>query len=341
MGETHRLVSPARVFARPTADEIWLGPSQQAALSQLSRPAPIRVIVGPPSSGKTTLAQALRDAAPRELRRAALSRPEGRRGRRAREPAVERGPCALGSVGDRATQSAHGLHAATALAESAGLLLIDDAHISSPRRWRKSSGSCCSRSTRSLRSSWCWPVRHRSRSTGEPRAARLELGELARARRSRPPSRTICRLPRLAARPLRDAGSHDTDGDPNDRALERRALCRGRRAVPDVAVAAAAVEPGASGRARGAASGRNARGAPRRQARNRPTPRAPSRGSTRRRRGISLISRGGKIARAQSRSDSERSRPQRAQRRLPAEPVPRAATTPSSSARRKATTSWI
>jgi type II secretory pathway predicted ATPase ExeA len=43
------------VFARPTADHVWLGPSQQAALSQLSRPATIRAIVGPASSGKTTL----------------------------------------------------------------------------------------------------------------------------------------------------------------------------------------------------------------------------------------------------------------------------------------------
>jgi type II secretory pathway predicted ATPase ExeA len=43
------------VFARPTADEIWLGPAQQAALSQLSRSATIRLILGPPSSGKTTL----------------------------------------------------------------------------------------------------------------------------------------------------------------------------------------------------------------------------------------------------------------------------------------------
>ena len=59
MGETVRLVSPARVFARPTADEIWLGAAQQAALSQLSRPAHIRVIVGPGSSGKTTLLQYL------------------------------------------------------------------------------------------------------------------------------------------------------------------------------------------------------------------------------------------------------------------------------------------
>jgi hypothetical protein len=46
MGETRRHVSPATVFARPTADQIWLGPTQQAALSQLSRP---------PSSGKSTL----------------------------------------------------------------------------------------------------------------------------------------------------------------------------------------------------------------------------------------------------------------------------------------------
>lgn len=59
MGETHRVVSPARVFARPTADEIWLGAAQRAALSQLSRPAHIRVIVGPASSGKTTLLQYL------------------------------------------------------------------------------------------------------------------------------------------------------------------------------------------------------------------------------------------------------------------------------------------
>ena len=59
MGETNKLVSPARVFARPTADQIWLGPAQQAALSQLSRPAQIRVIIGPPSSGKSMLLQRL------------------------------------------------------------------------------------------------------------------------------------------------------------------------------------------------------------------------------------------------------------------------------------------
>ena len=55
MAEAHRQVSPARVFARPTADQIWLGPAQQAALSQFSRNARARLLIGPPSSGKTTL----------------------------------------------------------------------------------------------------------------------------------------------------------------------------------------------------------------------------------------------------------------------------------------------
>lgn len=55
MGETRRLVSPARVFARPTAEQIWLGPAQQSALSQLSPPARFRVLCGPASSGKSVL----------------------------------------------------------------------------------------------------------------------------------------------------------------------------------------------------------------------------------------------------------------------------------------------
>lgn len=49
--------SPAVVFARPTADQIWLGPAQEAALSQLSNPARLQLLVGPPSCGKTTLLQ--------------------------------------------------------------------------------------------------------------------------------------------------------------------------------------------------------------------------------------------------------------------------------------------
>lgn len=55
MAEARCLVSPARVFARPTADQIWLGPSQRAALSQLSRSARARLLVGPASSGKSTV----------------------------------------------------------------------------------------------------------------------------------------------------------------------------------------------------------------------------------------------------------------------------------------------
>src|SRR5215204_4954949 len=57
MGETHRRVSPARVFARPTADEIWLGAAHREALSQFSRSAQVRMVVGPSSSGKSTLLQ--------------------------------------------------------------------------------------------------------------------------------------------------------------------------------------------------------------------------------------------------------------------------------------------
>src|SRR5215467_1841532 len=55
MAEARCLVSPARVFARPTADQIWLGPAQQAALSQLSRATRVRLLIGPASSGKSTL----------------------------------------------------------------------------------------------------------------------------------------------------------------------------------------------------------------------------------------------------------------------------------------------
>jgi len=55
MAEARCLVSPARVFARPTADQIWLGPGQQAALSQLSRSIRMRLLIGPASCGKSTL----------------------------------------------------------------------------------------------------------------------------------------------------------------------------------------------------------------------------------------------------------------------------------------------
>jgi type II secretory pathway predicted ATPase ExeA len=55
MAEARIAVSPAKVFARPTADQLWLGPSQQAALSRLSGTARIRALLGPASCGKTTL----------------------------------------------------------------------------------------------------------------------------------------------------------------------------------------------------------------------------------------------------------------------------------------------
>jgi general secretion pathway protein A len=50
-----REVSPARIFARPTADDIWLGPTQESALRQLSQPVPVKVLLGPASSGRSCL----------------------------------------------------------------------------------------------------------------------------------------------------------------------------------------------------------------------------------------------------------------------------------------------
>jgi hypothetical protein len=54
-----RDLSPARIFARPTADDLWLGPTQASALSHLSPRVPVRVLLGPASSGRTTLLRRL------------------------------------------------------------------------------------------------------------------------------------------------------------------------------------------------------------------------------------------------------------------------------------------
>jgi energy-coupling factor transporter ATP-binding protein EcfA2 len=48
-------VSPARVFARPTADHVWLGAAQKAALDHLVKESKYRILLGPSSSGKSTL----------------------------------------------------------------------------------------------------------------------------------------------------------------------------------------------------------------------------------------------------------------------------------------------
>ena len=119
MGETRRLVSPARVFARPTADQIWLGPSQQTALSQLSRPAPIRVIVGPPSSGKTTLLQHFGTRLYDNAVVLHCRGPKDDASARARKLAAERGSCAMGSIGNRATEPADRVRPATSFPEPA------------------------------------------------------------------------------------------------------------------------------------------------------------------------------------------------------------------------------
>jgi general secretion pathway protein A len=50
-----RDISPARIFARPTAEDLWLGPTRESVLSHLSAPGDTRVLLGPSASGRTTL----------------------------------------------------------------------------------------------------------------------------------------------------------------------------------------------------------------------------------------------------------------------------------------------
>lgn len=57
MGSMLATVSPAKVFGRPTADQIWLGPAQRRALRFLSAAAPehTKLLLGPRACGKSTL----------------------------------------------------------------------------------------------------------------------------------------------------------------------------------------------------------------------------------------------------------------------------------------------
>jgi len=48
-------VSPARIFARSTPGTIWTGPKQDAALAHLAGKAQLKVVLGPPSCGKSTI----------------------------------------------------------------------------------------------------------------------------------------------------------------------------------------------------------------------------------------------------------------------------------------------
>lgn len=59
MSAVLRELSPARIFARPTAEELWLGPAQESALSHLIEPIPVRALLGPASSGRSSLLAAV------------------------------------------------------------------------------------------------------------------------------------------------------------------------------------------------------------------------------------------------------------------------------------------
>ncbi len=53
------MISPALIFARPGTDDIWLGTAQRAALEQLSGAEATKALIGPPSSGRSSILQYL------------------------------------------------------------------------------------------------------------------------------------------------------------------------------------------------------------------------------------------------------------------------------------------
>lgn len=55
MTTSAELVSPAKVFARSTGDAAWIGKKQEDALAHLSGGMSVKVLLGPPSSGKSTI----------------------------------------------------------------------------------------------------------------------------------------------------------------------------------------------------------------------------------------------------------------------------------------------
>lgn len=60
MGQAQNGLSPARIFGRPTADQLWLGPTQRRALTFLRTPiqGTTKLLLGPRGCGKSTLLDA-------------------------------------------------------------------------------------------------------------------------------------------------------------------------------------------------------------------------------------------------------------------------------------------
>ena len=54
-----RGLTPARIFAKPAAESLWLGPAQRSALSHLVNSQSIRILAGPESSGRSSLLEYL------------------------------------------------------------------------------------------------------------------------------------------------------------------------------------------------------------------------------------------------------------------------------------------
>ncbi len=177
------------------------------------------------------------------------------------------------------------------------VLVIDDAHTFKPAALEEIERLVCIQGRQEAGArARARRARRRSRKHGERARAALDVERGAACTTSTPPSQDDSWATSTGA--WRASRCSDFMTPVATQMIAR--LSGGRYAAADVLcqmslLAAAAVEPGARGRARGAASGRDARRAPRRQARSGDPADGDRARSTHRRRGICSISRGGKV----------------------------------------------
>ena len=239
MAEARCLVSPARVFARPTADQIWLGEAQQAALSQLSRNTRIRLLVGPPSSGKSTLVNHVADRlgrdgvvlqcrGPKDDAVAVLS---------SLLLSADLAPWELSEVEQRNLFTVFVQQ--RRLQGKRVVLVMDDAHTFKAAAWEEVERLVSFRARKARRDRVTARGPSFARGTHRPRTRGRRSKRAQRAQARFPVSSRSDEVCRLAVGALRDGRSRDPRRESDDRPARGRPLRSRRRAVPDVAAAAA------------------------------------------------------------------------------------------------------
>lgn len=132
-----RDISPARIFARPTAEDLWLGPTRESVLSLLIMPAQTRVLLGPQSSGRTTL---LRHLEQRMSDRATTLRAPGPQtlGKGVLETLLDSAGLAGGDLGMSELRRLLGVYIDESLAKGRRVVIeVDDADRYSEAAWRE------------------------------------------------------------------------------------------------------------------------------------------------------------------------------------------------------------